>query len=115
MMDRRRALGLLAAGLTSPWTLRRASAATDAWPQFRGDPRLTGVARSSFPALKVAWTHDAGGAVESSAAIADGVVYVGTEAGNLLALDLATGKRRWSYSTGAEIGESSPCVAGGLV
>ena len=42
------------------------------WPQFRGDARLTGVRRRRCRALKVAWTDEAGGAVESSAAIADG-------------------------------------------
>jgi len=115
MMNRRRALGLLAAGLASRWTSRPAGAAADAWPQFRGDPRLTGVARSALPALKVAWTHDAGEAVESSAAIAEGAVFVGSGSGHLLALDPGTGKRLWDYPTGSEIGESSPCVASGLV
>jgi eukaryotic-like serine/threonine-protein kinase len=88
----------------------------DDWPQFRGDPQLTGVARSAPPAqLAVLWTFEAGGAVESSAAIAGGVVYVGTRTGALVALDLATGKLRWRYETSSEIGESSPAVADGVV
>jgi outer membrane protein assembly factor BamB len=90
-------------------------AAADAWPQFRGEPRLRGVAALAPKALTVAWTHEAGEAVESSAAIGDGVVYVGVATGTLLALDFKTGTRLWAYETGAEIGESSPCVAGGLV
>jgi outer membrane protein assembly factor BamB len=114
-MDRRRALALLGAGLATRWTARRAEAASDSWPQFRNDPRLTGVARSPLPSLKVAWTHEAGATVESSAAIADGAVFVGAGSGHLLALELGTGQRLWSHPTGAEIGESSPCVAGGLV
>src|SRR5262249_53725996 len=85
------------------------SARADDWPQFRGDPHLTGVARSVPPErLDVIWTQEAGGSVGSSAAIVDGVVYVGSESGALLALDLATGARKWTYATGAEIGESSP-------
>ena len=30
-------------------------------------------------------------------------------------MDLATGARRWKYTAGAIIGESSPAVGGGLV
>ena len=53
------------------------------WVQFRGNPQLTGVT-SANPAktLRVAWTYEAGDAVESSAAIAGGSVYVGAEPEN---------------------------------
>src|ERR1051325_7708580 len=66
-----------------------------AWHQFRGSPRLTGIAGEvpAAPALK--WTYEAGETIESSAAIADGVVYVGAGDGNLLAIDLVSGKLRW--------------------
>ena len=40
-----------------------------------------------------------------------GAVYVGSHAGHLLGLDLATGALRFKYAAGAEIGESSPTVA----
>jgi outer membrane protein assembly factor BamB len=89
--------------------------APDDWPQFRGEPRLRGVASRAPASLSVVWRHDAGEAIESSAAIAGGAVYVGVQGGALLALDLETGALRWSYETGSEIGESSPCVASGLV
>ena len=49
------------------------------------------------------------------AAIADGVVYVGSCTGDLLALDLATGQLHWKYATGSPIGESSPAVGGDAV
>ena len=56
--------------------------------------------RSPVPAsLKVVWTYEAGEPIESSAAIADGVVYVGTQSAELLALDLKTGKLLWKYKT----------------
>ena len=32
----------------------------DEWPQFRGNPRLTGVTSAPAPPLTVLWTHDAG-------------------------------------------------------
>lgn len=44
------------------------------WPQFRGNPRLTGVALSPVPKnLKVVWTWEAGDSIESSAAIVGGL------------------------------------------
>ena len=92
----------------------RAQTATE-WPQFRGNPTLTGVTTATVPpTLKVRWTFEAGDAVESSAAIAGGVAYVGSQKGELLALDLATGKPRWRYKTVEGIGESSPAVSTAL-
>lgn len=86
------------------------------WPQFRGNPQLTGVASSALPAnLRLIWNWDAGEAIESSAAISGGTVYVASMAGELVALELATGKLKWRYKTGAEVGESSPAVAAGAV
>ena len=70
--------------------------AADEWPQFRGNPQLTGVTTSALPVtLKLLWTYEAGDAIESSAAIVDGTVYVGAQTAELLAIDLATGKARW--------------------
>jgi outer membrane protein assembly factor BamB len=89
---------------------------TGEWPQFRGNAQLTGVAASTLPAtLRLVWSWEAGESIESSAAISGGVVYVASMAGELAALDLATGKVKWKYKTGAEVGESSPAVAGGVV
>ena len=48
-------------------------------------------------------------------AIVDGVVYVGTATGELIAVGLADGKLRWRYKAGEAIGESSPAVANGRV
>ena len=68
-------LHLLALTLLS---LSLQGAPSPAWPQFRDTPALTGVASTTLPAnLKVLWTYEAGDTVESSAAIVDGVVYVG--------------------------------------
>ena len=111
---------LCAAFVTQP-SARAAQASQAApratsWPQFRGSPQMTGVAVSDVPqALSLKWTYQAGETIESSAAIADGVVFVGSGDGDLLAIDLETGKLKWKYATGNPLGESSPAVGGGLV
>src|SRR5687767_1476742 len=100
-------------GLTLPvagQTQRAAPAAE--WRQFRGTPQLAGASSTTLPAtLKLLWTYDAGDVIDSSAAIVNGVVYVGGGNGDLLALDLASGKLKWKYTTGNLIGESSPAVS----
>ena len=89
--------------------------AADDWPQFRGNPQLTGVATGSLPAtLRLLWSYDAGDSIESSAAISGGVVYVGSQSKDLLAIDLETGKLRWKYRATDSIGESSPAVYDGV-
>ena len=92
------------------------SQTADAWPQFRGNYRLTGVSPSTSPATpKLLWTYDAGDVIESSAAISNGVVFVGTGKGELIAVDLASGKLKWKYQTKDPVGESSPAVGNGMV
>ncbi len=86
------------------------------WPQFRGAPSLTGVAASPLPAsLELKWAYDFGEAVESSAAIADGVVYAAAANGQAAALNLVDGSVVWKYTSDDPFGESSPAVAGGTV
>jgi len=89
----------------------------DQWPQFRGNHQLTGVSPSGLPKiLRLLWTYEAGESIESSAAIADGMVYVGSQSGDLLAVDLEKGALRWKYrATTDGIGESSPAVHNGIV
>ena len=93
------------------------STPADRWAQFRGTSALTGNSDAKLPdQLKVLWTYEAGDSIESSAAIVDGVVYVGSQTGELHAVNLADGKLKWKYKASADgIGESSPAVAGALV
>jgi hypothetical protein len=78
------------------------------WPQFRRNHDLTGVAPGAGPAtLKVLWTYEVGSSIDSSPAVSGGVVYVGSLGGDLVAVDLASGKLSWKYATGAEIAQSS--------
>lgn len=91
------------------------AAAGDDWPSFRGDARLTGAAAQSLPAdLTVLWTFEADDGIESTAALVDGVVFVGSLAGELHALDFNSGKLLWTYEAGEEI-KSSPTVRKGIV
>ncbi|MFY9571658.1 MAG: PQQ-binding-like beta-propeller repeat protein, partial [Blastocatellia bacterium] len=88
----------------------------ETWAQFRGGQRLIGVSVSNVPRdLKLLWTYEAGESIESSAAIANGVAYVGSQSGELTALNLSNGSVRWKYKATGPIGESSPCVSGGVV
>jgi outer membrane protein assembly factor BamB len=50
----------------------------------------------------------------STPTVRDGVVYVGSAAGALHALDLETGKERWRYTTDGKV-RSTPAVAAGTV
>ncbi len=90
----------------------------DSWSQFRGTPALTGITSADVPEnLELLWTFDAGESIDSSAAIVDGTVYVGTYLGELIAVDLETGEAKWRYQATPDvgIGESSPAVGHGLV
>jgi len=90
--------------------------AADEWPQFRGNLQLTGVTPTTLPAtLKLLWTYEAGESIESSAAISGGSVYVGVQPGELIAVDLQTGKLRWKYKAQEGIAESSAAVHDGVV
>src|SRR6476646_8793418 len=70
----------------------------DNWSQFRGNHQLTGVSESNLPAeLKLLWTYEAGESIESSAAIVGGTVFVGSQKGELAALNLDNGAVYWKY------------------
>jgi len=57
---------------------------------------------------------DGGYSIDSSPAIINDVVYVGSYDGNVYALNAANGAKLWNYSTGAYV-DSSPAVAKGVV
>lgn len=60
------------------------------------------------------WKYKTGGGVYSSAAVANGVVYFGSDDKNIYALDARTGALLWNYTTGAKV-VSSPAVANGML
>ena len=66
--------------------------------------------------LKLKWTYSTSRiyAVDSSPAVMNGVVYVGSGDHNVYALNAKTGALLWRYTTGASV-QSSPAVANGVV
>ena len=50
--------------------------------------------------LGLKWSYATVDYVYSSPAVANGVVYVGSEDGNVYALNASTGAKLWSYTTG---------------
>jgi outer membrane protein assembly factor BamB len=73
----------------------------DDWPLFRGNALQTGIAGSTLPdKLEILWKFDAGDGIEAAAAIANGMVYVGSLDEKLYAINLATGKKEWEYKAG---------------
>ncbi|MEM2130685.1 MAG: NosD domain-containing protein, partial [Candidatus Bathyarchaeia archaeon] len=86
----------------------------DDWPMFRANAGRTGYAEADAPeSNQVFWRFKTEGAVTSSPAVADGVVYFSSEDGYLYAVSIASGRQVWRIHLGAEIG--SPTVASGKV
>ena len=85
------------------------------WPMARGGPDLRGLADGTLATpLALRWTFKTTNAVKSSAAIAAGTVFIGSDDGNLYALDLASGAKRWAFKTDGRI-EATPLVLDGTV
>jgi outer membrane protein assembly factor BamB len=59
------------------------------------------------------WSYTTGSFVITSPAVVNGVVYIGSQDGNLYALDASNGLQLWSAPVGASF--SSPAVANGVV
>ena len=96
-------------------SIGRGKVLSEDWHSFRGNPQLTGVAKSKLPdSLELLWTHQVGEGIESTAAIVGETAYVGSWDGHLYALNLLTGELKWKYKASNEI-KSSPSVFGEAV
>ena len=83
------------------------------WPLFRGDARSSGLAATGLPdELSLLWIFSVeNGGFESTAAIVDGIVYIGDLDGKVYALELANGKKVWEFTTDDPLGfVASPAV-----
>ena len=85
------------------------------WPTYRHDGARSGRTRVPVPAdLRRAWKTDVGGKL-SSVVVAEGKCFVAAiDQHTVHALDEATGKRLWSYTTGARV-DSPPTIHEGRV
>ncbi|HEY1708398.1 MAG TPA: PQQ-binding-like beta-propeller repeat protein [Rhizomicrobium sp.] len=60
------------------------------------------------------WSFATGSTIERSPSVANGIVYVGSDDGNVYALRAGTGATLWTYTTGSAVYQS-PAVAAGIV
>jgi outer membrane protein assembly factor BamB len=93
------------------------------WTQFHRDnmqrwnPYETVLGINNVGGLKLQWKNPIGtssSSTQSSPAVVNGVVYFGSDDGNLYALNASTGAELWSFKTGSNV-ISSPAVANGVV
>jgi outer membrane protein assembly factor BamB len=89
---------------------------TDWWPMFHHDLSHTGYSTSAGPMTnETMWNYTTGAdGVPGSPAVVNGIVYIGSDDGNLYALNATTGTLIWNYTVGPP-GQSSPAVANGIV
>ena len=60
------------------------------------------------------WNFKTGGPVKSSAVIGGGKVYIGSNDGQVYALDFASGRKVWAFQAGAAV-LAPPLLADGTV
>ena len=91
------------------WSATRTRSQTEVseWPVYGGPGQtryspLNQINRSNVRNLQVAWTYDAGeqGGLQTSPIVVNGVLYVLTPTHKVVALDAATGARRWVFDSG---------------
>jgi outer membrane protein assembly factor BamB len=123
------------AGAQTPDDVSNSSAATTApspadWTQFHRDnmqrwnPYETVLGVSNVGSLQLKWTNPIGeyifGAYQSSPAVVNGVIYFGSDDGNVYALNANTGAKLWNFPTYDANGpiypvNCSPAVVNGVV
>jgi glucose dehydrogenase len=91
------------------------------WAQFRDTSQHKGtnpyenvLSPANVTDLDVAWSATTGNQISALPAVANGVVYIGSQDSHLYAFNAQTGTQLWSAPTGNGI-YSSPAVANGAV
>ncbi|MDF1656001.1 MAG: PQQ-binding-like beta-propeller repeat protein [Verrucomicrobiales bacterium] len=87
------------------------------WPLFRGNSEMQGVARESIiPPLSLAWSYEPPveegkrrPPFEATPVISSGVVFVGSQSGEFLAIELESGELKWTFNAEGPI--SAPGAA----
>ena len=74
------------------------------WPTYRGGAGMMGVASGELPdAMRVRWRFKTGQAISSSAVIAAGRVYFGSDDSNVYCLSAVAGKEVWRFAAGDQV------------
>ncbi len=77
------------------------------------DGVMPGPPPATTPSL--AWRVDTGGEVHGAPALVDGVIYMVSKSGAVLAVDAATGETIWSREVTGYVTRASPAVVDGIV
>ncbi|HEY8009492.1 MAG TPA: PQQ-binding-like beta-propeller repeat protein [Rudaea sp.] len=85
-------------------------------PMFRGDAAHSGVSTGKAPHAfhRVKWQFPTGARIVSSPVMQDGVVWFGSDDGNIYAVDAGTGRQLWAHQTGGPVA-ATPAIANGLL
>jgi outer membrane protein assembly factor BamB len=104
------------------WSQQPAAKGQNNWSEFhrtnmmRWNPYEHVLNVHNVGSLHNKWRYNTANLVLSSPAVANGVVYVGSESSGVYALNASTGALLWSYFTGDGYAvDSSPAVANGVV
>ncbi|MEP7044665.1 MAG: PQQ-binding-like beta-propeller repeat protein [Dokdonella sp.] len=86
----------------------------EAQSMFRGDVAHTGAYAGRAPREfhRVAWKFPTGSRVASSPVWSDGILYFGSDDGNVYAVDATSGHQRWKHATGGPVAATAAVVAG---
>jgi len=86
------------------------------WPMFMGNISYNGNSpdRKLKPPLEILWKYKTGGHVSSSPIVVDGTVYVGSQDGNLYALNAKDWGLKWKFKAGDRI-LTAPTFSDGYV
>ena len=87
---------------------------SDDWSMYRHDPQGTGSTTNPALSNSLIWNFNTRDKIHSSPAIANGIVYQGSNDGYIYALNATSGSLIWQYNTASQI-ESSPAVANGIL
>ena len=74
----------------------------------------TGISLSNVASTTLDWTATTGGPVDSSPAVANGAVYIGSDDGKVYACNATTGATLWTATMGGAV-KSTPAVDNGIV
>ncbi|MBU1698878.1 MAG: PQQ-binding-like beta-propeller repeat protein [Candidatus Eisenbacteria bacterium] len=87
----------------------------DWWPMAHHDLSHTGYTSSSAPDTnEIAWRHTTAEGIDAGPAVKDGMVFVGTNDGDVLCFDAFSGNLFWTFTTGDDV-NSTPAIVDGKV